>query len=122
MMNVEIIKFILEENNILVEIAENGEEAVSMFKDSSEGYYDVILMDILMPVMNGLDATRKIRTLNRNDSEIVPIIAMSANTFADDIMRSYIAGVDYYLAKPIGAEKVITTIKKYLSKKKASQS
>lgn len=122
MMNVEIIKFILEENNILVEIAENGEKAVSMFKDSSEGYYDVILMDILMPVMNGLDATRKIRTLNRNDSKIVPIIAMSANTFADDIMRSYIAGVDYYLAKPIGAEKVITTIKKYLSKKKASQS
>ncbi len=117
MMNVEIIKFILEENNILVEYAENGAQATSMFENSSEGYYDVILMDILMPVMNGLDATRKIRTFNREDSKTVPIIAMSANTFADDIMRSYIAGVDFYLTKPISAEKVISTIKRIWQKK-----
>lgn len=93
-----------------------------MFETSSEGYYDVILMDILMPVMNGLDAARKIRTMDRRDSKTVPIIAMSANAFADDIMKSYVAGVDFYLTKPIVPEKVISTIKKYLAKKKASQS
>ncbi len=117
-MNIEIAKYILEENKIDVDCAMNGKEGVMKFEQSSIGYYDVILMDILMPELNGLDATRTIRSLKRMDAKSIPIIAMSANTFAEDIMKSYIAGVNYYLPKPIDATKLITTIKKFMVKKK----
>ncbi len=115
-LNMEIIKFILEECNIKIECAKDGLEAISMFEQSSIGYYDVILMDIMMPKLNGLDATRKIRTLSRKDACNVPIIAMSANAFLEDIMNSRIAGIDYYVTKPIDKNRLIESIKKGLAK------
>ncbi len=115
-LNMEIIKFILEECNIKIECAKDGLEAISMFEQSSIGYYDVILMDIMMPKLNGLDATRKIRTLSRKDARNVPIIAMSANAFLEDIMNSRIAGIDYYVTKPIDKNRLIESIKKGLAK------
>ncbi|MCI5936650.1 MAG: response regulator [Eubacterium sp.] len=74
----EIAQYILENNGLLVDLAVNGEEAVEMFKNSEQDYYDVIFMDIMMPGLNGWDATRQIRTMKRSDAERVPIIAMSA--------------------------------------------
>ncbi len=115
-LNMEIVQFILEECKIHTECAMDGLEAVSKFEQSSEGYYDVILMDIMMPNLNGLDATRKIRTLQRKDAMTTPIIAMSANTFAEDIMSSRIAGIDEYVAKPIVQEKMLDAIKRGLAK------
>lgn len=77
-LNMEIAQYILENNGLLVDLAVNGEEAVEMFKNSEQDYYDVIFMDIMMPGLNGWDATRQIRTMKRSDAERVPIIAMSA--------------------------------------------
>ena len=115
-LNMEIIEFILDEYKINSEYAKDGLEAISMFEQSSIGYYDVILMDIMLPKLNGLDATRKIRTLSRKDARNVPIIAMSANTFSEDIMNSRVAGIDYYVTKPIDKNHLIESIKKGLAK------
>ncbi len=117
-LNMEIVKFILDECKVHIECARDGLEAVSMFEQSDEGYYDVILMDIMMPNLNGLDATRKIRTLQRRDAQTTPIIAMSANTFTEDIMSSRIAGIDDYVTKPIDCQKLVDSIKKGLAKYK----
>lgn len=115
-LNMEIIKFILEECNIEMECVKDGVEAITMFEQSPLNYYDVILMDIMMPKLNGLDATRKIRALSRKDAHNVPIIAMSANAFSEDIMSSRIAGIDYYVTKPIDKNHLIQSIKKGLVK------
>lgn len=114
-LNMEIARFILEDQGMTVEGAVNGQEAVEMFEKSVPGYYNVILMDIMMPVLNGLDATRKIRALKRTDAEIIPIIAMSANSFSDDMIRSRLAGMNAHLAKPLDREKIERTIQKCLS-------
>lgn len=114
-LNMEIARFILEEQGITVEAAVNGQEAVELFEKSEPGYYNVILMDIMMPVLNGLDATRKIRALKRTDAEIIPVIAMSANAFSDDMIRSRLAGMNAHLAKPLDREKIGITIQKCLS-------
>ena len=111
----EIARFILEDQGMTVEGAVNGQEAVELFEKSVPGYYNIILMDIMMPVLNGLDATRKIRTLKRTDAEIIPIIAMSANSFSDDMIRSRLAGMNAHLAKPLDREKIERTIQKCLS-------
>ena len=81
---------------------------------AGKGYYAMILMDILMPRMNGLEATRRIRTLQRKDASLIPIIAMSANAFSDDIMRGKMAGMNEYLAKPLEEEMLIRSIRKCL--------
>ena len=83
-----------------------------MFEASEPGYYDVILMDIMMPELNGLDATRKIRALPRKDAERIPIIAMSANALADDIIKSRLAGMNEHLTKPLDAKKIMEAIRK----------
>ena len=114
-LNMEIARFILEDQGMTVEGAVNGQEAVELFEKSVPGYYNIILMDIMMPVLNGLDATRKIRTLKRTDAEIIPIIAMSANSFSDDMIRSRLAGMNAHLAKPLDREKIERTIQKCLS-------
>lgn len=115
-LNLEIAKLMLEEKGICVECAADGKEAVAKFEESEPGYYDVIFMDIMMPYMNGWDATRKIRTLQRPDADKIPIIAMSANAFAEDIINSHISGMNWHLTKPIDADKMMTALKECIRK------
>lgn len=116
-LNMEIAKFCLEQEHVEVFSAVNGQEAVEMFEHSEPGFFDVILMDISMPIMDGLEATRQIRSLNRTDSLTVPIIAMSANAFEEDIEKSLQAGMNEHLVKPLDGQKLAETMKKYLSDK-----
>lgn len=119
-LNLEIAKFMLEEKGICVECAADGKEAVAKFEESEPGYYDVIFMDIMMPYMNGWDATRKIRTLQRPDADKIPIIAMSANAFAEDIINSHISGMNWHLTKPVDADKLMTALKECIRKSNIS--
>ena len=107
----EIAKFMLENNGINVDCAVDGLEAVNRFESSAPGYYNVIYMDIMMPNMNGWDATRKIRSMKRTDAENIPIIAMSANAFAEDIINSRISGMNLHLAKPLSETKLVNALK-----------
>ena len=99
-LNLEIAVFSLEAAGLNVSTAINGLEAVQLFEKSKPYEYDIILMDIMMPVMNGLDAAKAIRGLSRPDAPTVPIIALSANAFAEDIQKSKNAGINEHLAKP----------------------
>ena len=110
-LNIEIAKFFLEDNGMEVTCAYDGKEAVDIFEKSEDSYFGVIYMDILMPNMNGLDATREIRALNRKDAKKVPIIAVSANTFSDDVFESRKAGMNKHLGKPLDEEKMIKAYK-----------
>lgn len=105
-LNLEIAVFSLEAAGLNVSTAINGLEAVRLFEKSKPYEYDIILMDIMMPVMNGLDATKAIRGLSRPDAPTVPIIALSANAFAEDIQKSKNAGINEHLAKPLEMDKV----------------
>lgn len=116
-LNMEIAKFHLEQEDVQVFTAVNGQEAVDMFRESEVGYYDIILMDIMMPIMNGLDATRYIRSMDRADALAVPIIAMSANAFEQDIEMSLEAGLNAHMVKPLDGKRVTDTMKRYLSHK-----
>lgn len=113
-LNMEIAQFMLESNGILTDKASDGEEAVAKFADSAPGDYDMIFMDIMMPKMNGWDAARTIRAMQREDAETVPIFAMSANCFAEDIVNSRIAGMNEHLTKPLNEKKLLEVIRKYL--------
>ena len=99
--NIEITRNILKRKNLMVEVAVNGEEGVASYMSHEPGYYDVILMDIRMPVMDGLTAAKKIRSSERADSLRVPIIAMTANVFEEDVRKSFEAGMDAHLSKPM---------------------
>ncbi len=103
-LNQEIAKALLEAKGITVELADDGERGVQAFGRSSVGYYDAILMDIRMPVMNGYEATEKIRALNRADAKTVPIIAMTADAFAEDVKKCLDRGMNGHIAKPIDPE------------------
>lgn len=116
-LNMEIAKFWLEQEDIQVVTAVNGQEAVELFERSEVGSFDIVLMDVMMPIMDGLEATRRIRSLNRTDSLTVPIIAMSANAFEQDIEKSLAAGMNEHLVKPLDGQKVTETMKKYLADK-----
>ena len=105
-LNQEIAQAILEEKAMLVKVAENGERGVELFRTSPIGFYDAILMDIRMPVMNGYEAVAAIRQLPRSDAAGVPILAMTADAFADDVQKCREAGMDGHVAKPIDAEKL----------------
>ncbi len=100
-LNAEIAQFMLEDVGITVTCVENGQLALEMFQNQAAGSFDVILMDIMMPVMNGLDATRAIRALDRPDAKTIPIIAMTANAYEDDIRHALEAGMNGHMAKPI---------------------
>jgi signal transduction histidine kinase len=100
-LNQEIAKALLEEKKMLVEIADDGQRGVSVFSRSPVGYYDAILMDIRMPVMDGYEAARKIRKLDRPDAKTVPIIAMTADAFEDDVQKCLDAGMNGHVAKPV---------------------
>ena len=114
-LNIEIVKFMLEDHGIIVDCAEDGLEAVKKFEENEPGYYDVIYMDIMMPNMNGWDATRKIRSMQRPDAGTIPIIAMSANAFAEDIINSRISGMNRHIAKPLDAESVLNVFKECIN-------
>ena len=109
-LNREIASFVLEDAGALVKEARNGAEAVSRFLESEEGEYDAVLMDIMMPVMDGLTAAKMIRASGRSDAGTIPIIAMSANAFTDDIEKSHAAGMNAHLVKPLDMEKLKETI------------
>ena len=96
-------------------VVENGLQAVRMFQEKPEGYFDAILMDIMMPEMNGYEAAKAIRAMNdRPDGKNIPIIAMTANSFAEDVQASLDAGMNAHLSKPIVIEEVIKTILRYV--------
>lgn len=112
-LNLEIAVFSLEAAGLNVSTAITGLEAVRLFEKSKPYEYDIILMDIMMPVMNGLDAAKAIRGLSRPDATTVPIIALSANAFAEDIQKSKNAGINEHLAKPLEMDKVLKVIASY---------
>lgn len=114
-LNAEIAKMILIKNGFTVETASNGLEALESFKNSRAGYYDVILMDIRMPVMDGNKAAESIRKLKHPDAKRVPIIAMSANDFDEDIEKSALSGMNAHLAKPIDPAVLYAAISKFLN-------
>ncbi len=109
--NIQIAKKMLEKKGMIVSCAKNGVEAVRRFEESDENEYDVVLMDILMPGMDGLEATRTIRALERADARMVPIIAMTANAFQEDVRKSLEAGMNGHLAKPVDAKQLFRTVK-----------
>ena len=112
-LNMEIAEFLLEREGVQVTKAWNGQEAVQQFAASQPGEFDVILMDVMMPVMGGIEATQAIRALDRPDAATVPIFAMTANAFADDIARGRAAGMNEYIAKPLDGKKLAKTLLKY---------
>ena len=99
---------------VAIDCAETGQQAVERFAASPESYYDLVFMDIRMPVMDGHDATRAIRALNRKDARQVPIVAMSANAFAEDIQAAENAGMDGHLPKPIDLTLLRDTLRRWL--------
>jgi CheY-like chemotaxis protein len=92
------------------EIAGNGLAALAMFRNSREGYYDMILMDLSMPIMDGYEATRQLRALAREDAKTIPILAMTANTFAEDVEKSFSAGMNAHITKPLDIRVLHNTI------------
>ncbi len=113
-LNMEIARFLLENEKITVTPAWDGKEAVKIFEDSAPGTFDLILMDVMMPVMNGLDATLEIRSSIHENAQTIPIIAVTANAFSDDIALSLAAGMNDHLSKPIEPEKLFEIIYKYV--------
>lgn len=116
-LNMEISEFIIAEKGAVVTKAWNGKEAVETFANAPEGAFDVILMDVMMPVMDGCKAAKEIRALPRKDAKRVPIIAMTANAFTEDKIRTREAGMNEHLSKPLAPDLVVKTIAKFLGKK-----
>ena len=108
--NAEIILMILQMRHIETDHAENGKIAVELFSNHPEGYYDAILMDMQMPEMDGLEATRVIRAMDRADAKAIPIIALTANAFDEDVQRSMQAGLNAHLSKPVQPETLFETL------------
>ncbi len=115
-LNREIALELLGGSGAAIETAVNGRQALERFQAAEPFYYDMVLMDIQMPVMNGLDATRAIRALPRDDAAWVPIIAMTANAFVEDVQNSLEAGMDAHISKPLDMEKVFSTIERFLGR------
>ena len=113
-LNMEIAEFMLQNEGAEVTKAWNGQEAVELFRKSKPGEFDVILMDIMMPVMNGYEATKMIRSLDREDAKTIPIIAMTANAFTEDRLRAKEAGMDEHIAKPVDGKLLIKVIHKLM--------
>ena len=111
-LNMEIAEFMLQNEGADVSKAWNGQEAVELFRNSEPGEFDVILMDIMMPVMDGYEAAKMIRSLDREDAKEVSIIAMTANAFTEDRIRAKEAGMDEHIAKPVDTELLVKIIHK----------
>ena len=116
-LNQEITEFVLQGKGAKVALAQNGQQAVERFAASKPGEFDLILMDIMMPVLNGLEATRRIRAMDRSDAAEIPIFAMTANAFAEDIALSREAGVNEHVPKPLDFEQLAVLIHRYCAKK-----
>ncbi len=114
-LNREIAVFILEQEGLTVDCAVNGQEAVEKFGAADPATYDIVFMDVMMPVMDGLAATRAIRALDRPDAQATPIVAMTANAFRDDVQRSHDAGMNEHLVKPLEPAKIHETLQKLLA-------
>ena len=113
-LNMEIAEFMLQNEGADVTKAWNGQEAVELFRKSKPGEFDVILMDIMMPVMNGYEATKLIRSLDREDARMIPIIAMTANAFTEDRLRAKEAGMDEHIPKPVDVKLLLKVIHKLM--------
>ena len=109
-LNMEIAEFMLRNEGVAVTKAWNGQEAVELFRKSRTGEFDVILMDIMMPVMNGYEAAKTIRSMEREEAKVIPIIAMTANAFTEDRLRAKEAGMDEHIAKPVDVELLVKVI------------
>ena len=112
--NAEIMMMLLEMQGMIGEHAENGQIAVDMFNEKPPGYYSAILMDIRMPVMDGLTATETIRSLDKDDAKTIPILAMTANAFDEDVQRSLQAGMNAHLAKPVDADVLFKSLQEFI--------
>ena len=113
--NAEIMLMVLETRAMEADVASNGRIAVEMFAEKPEGYYDVILMDMRMPEMDGLEATRVIRAMDRADAKTIPIIALTANAFDEDVQRSMQAGLNAHLSKPVDPDNLFETLEGMIS-------
>ena len=111
-LNMEIAEFVIQNEGAEVTKAWNGQEAVELFRKSEPGEFDVILMDIMMPVMNGYEATKTIRSVDREDAKTIPIIAMTANAFTEDRLKAKEAGMNEHITKPVNAELLVKVIHK----------
>ena len=114
--NLEIAQFFLEDHGAKVICARNGQQAVDLFAASDPGSIDLVLMDIMMPVMNGYEATQAIRAMERSDAVTVPIFALTANAFTEDVRHSLDVGMNEHLSKPLSTEKLILTIARYVTR------
>ena len=114
--NAEILKMILQMRGIDCDVAENGKIAVDTFSSKPEGTYSAILMDMRMPEMDGLEATRAIRAMKRDDAKKIPIIALTANAFDEDVQRSLQAGLNAHLSKPVKPEQLYQTLEELIGK------
>ena len=117
-LNMEIAEFVLENEGAIVIKAENGKEAVDIFQSSGIGECDAILMDIMMPVMDGLTASRIIRAMDRLDARTIPIIAMTANAFTEDKIKAKEAGMDEHIAKPLDRRVLVEVVARLINKEK----
>lgn len=113
-LNLEIAEFLLKDNGAEVTTARNGVEAVKAFESSDEGLFDVILMDIMMPYMDGFEATRRIRAMDRADASKVPILAMTASVLSDDIKKAKKAGINEHISKPIDIKRLLSVLAEYI--------
>ena len=116
-LNMEILQFLLEEAGAKVTAVSDGKQAVEYFADAASGTYDVILMDIMMPVMDGLEASKKIRELPEGKGKDIPIIAMTANAFVEDKEKTKEAGMNAHLTKPVNREEIIRVLAAYWKNK-----
>ena len=108
--NAEIMQMVLQTRGMQVDLAVNGRIAVEKVTDHPAGYYDAILMDMRMPEMDGLEATRRIRAMDREDAKTIPVIALTANAFDEDVQRSMQAGLNAHLSKPVQPEVLYETL------------
>ncbi len=115
-MNIEIISAYLDKYRISTDIAHNGKEAVDMILDKPENYYNLILMDIQMPVLNGYEATIQIRSSSHPQAKTIPIVAMTANAFVEDIAKSLASGMNKHLTKPIQIDDLGKVLTVFLGK------
>ena len=113
-LNIYVASIVLEKVGCVVTIAKNGQEAIDKFAESKTGFFDAILMDVRMPVMNGIEATKRIRALDRTDATTVPIIAMTADAFEEEKKKTIEAGMNYHLSKPIDPELLYDILSKYI--------
>jgi CheY-like chemotaxis protein len=120
-LNLEIAQELLEEQGILVTTAENGQVALDLFEQSAPGTFDAVLMDVMMPVMDGMAATRAIRASGKPEAKTIPILAMTANAYDEDIKKTKEAGMNMHLSKPVNAYQLCAILSRFYDKRKESE-